>query len=479
MAEYLSPGTFVENVVNSGASIESVSASTGGFIGILPKGPVGKAVLVTSWTNFISKFALGLDTPFMANSDLVYALYGFFQNGGTRAYIIRVTGAGSAKATASIISGETTAVTFSAKDEGAWANAMKLRVSANANDDTRFDVKIYLGTDLVESFVSLSNSNADEKYFIDVLNNASGMISALAGSLAPTTTAVSFSGGSDNLEAITDTVYTDALQAFNLADDVNLLAIPGQTSEVVTKALAAYADSRETFAIFDAPKSSTVETVKTFRKLFSSEHGALYFPWLKVSDPISKTGKLRECPTSGHIMGVYARIINKRGVWKAPAGTEAVVMGAVDLMTTLTKSDCDVLNPLSINAIIAKPNYGIVVWGARSLSTDSTFRYVPQILLNLNIRKSIDTGTQWAVFEPNDHQLWARVVTTIQSYLDTLWRSGAFFGESAKEAYLVVCDEELNPEASRKQGKLITQVAYADKDTAEFIIFKVSHSMSS
>jgi phage tail sheath protein FI len=147
-------------------------------------------------------------------------------------------------------------------------------------------------------------------------------------------------------------------------------------------------------------------------------------------------------------------------------------------MTTLTKSDCDVLNPLSINAIIAKPNYGIVVWGARSLSTDSTFRYVPQILLNLNIRKSIDTGTQWAVFEPNDHQLWARVVTTIQSYLDTLWRSGAFFGESAKEAYLVVCDEELNPEASRKQGKLITQVAYADKDTAEFIIFKVSHSMS-
>lgn len=479
MPEYLSPSVYVENTNNSGVTTEVSSASTGGFIGILKRGEVNKPILVTSWTSFLNQFAYGINTPFDVNSDLVYSLYGFFQNGGTRAYLVRVVGTGAIKASAVIQDATpTTVCTFYAKDEGAWGNSLKVTISANADVPTNFDVKLYNGTELVESFINVSNTSTDENYFIDVITNTSKMISVASGTLFAKDN-VAFTGGDDDLDTITDATYTGALEYFNVVEDVRLLAIPGQTSATVTNALATYVDGRTgVFAIFDAPKTNTVADVKTFRKSITCDNGGLYYPWIRVADPLSKNNKLRDCPIAGHMMGIIARTINKRGVWKAPAGTEATVKGAVSLLTTVTREDQDTLNPLSINVVMSRPNYGIVVWGARSLSNNSDRKYVSDILLDNAIKIDSYNNTQWSVFEPNDKLLWTRIITTLEDYLEGIRAKGGLKGDTPEQAYYVQCDEELNTKEVIDQGIVIAEIGYAGKKPGEFIVLRVNHSMN-
>ena len=473
MADYLSPGVYAESVSNTNAPIEAVSSSTGGFVGITVRGKLKTPVLVTSWQNFLDNFAYGMETPFLANSDLAYSVYGFFQNGGTRCYIIRTASTKAAKAT-----GTQSEVTFTAKDEGTWGNKLKVAISANADNASNFDITVKYGDEVVESFKNVSNTSTEDNYFVDALNS-SKYITCATGTLSVTTSDISFSNGADGIEDIADADYTSALKLFDSVDDVNLICVPGQTSEAMTKEILDYAQNRgNVFAIVDGAKDADVESIKAFRKKLSCTCGALYYPWIKVSDPLSKTGKLRDCPTCGHVMGVYARTIQNRGVWKAPAGTECTVRGAVEVVKSLIKSDCDELNPMGINVIMPRSNYGIVVWGARSLNPDSSMRYVSDVLLNTYIKSSIETGTQWAVFEPNNSTLWTKVSTVIEAFLDELWRNGGLYGESADEAYFVKCDEELNPEDVRNAGKLITEVGYARNKPAEFVIIRIAHSVS-
>ena len=474
MMEYLSPGVYAESVSKANAPIEAVSASTGGFVGITVRGAVNVPTLVTSWQDFLNKFATGMETPFLTNSDLAYAVYGFFQNGGTKCYVIRTASASAAKATCS--AQNDTLVT--AKDEGAWANKLKISVKKNADTTTNFDIFVKLDGDVVEQFTNVSNNAGDENYFIDALGN-SKFITCLTGTLTETPEDLAFTGGADGIEDIKDADYEKSLKYFDSADDVNLICVPGQVSEAMTKTILAYAENRgNVFAIVDGAKSATVEDIVTFRKKISCKNGALYYPWIKVSDPLSKTGKLRDCPPCGHIMGVYARTVQNRGVWKAPAGTEAVIRGAIDVVSLLVKADCETLNPVGVNAIMPRANYGIVAWGARSLNADTSMKYVSDVLLNVNVKESIKNGTQWAVFEPNDKLLWNRVKTAVTSYLDGLWRAGGLVGDSADKAYFVKCDAELNTEESIAAGKLICEVGYAPTKPAEFVIFRIAHSIS-
>lgn len=474
MAEYLSPGVFIEDNPNPPV-LEAVSASTGGFVGIAQRGKVGVPTFITSWNAYITNFAQGMSSPFLTNSDLAYAVYGFFQNGGKRCYIMRVASA-SAK-TATLSDGDSLVIT--AKDEGAWGNKLKLTVTANADNTANKDMKVYLDTELVEVFTNLSETVGEENYWIDVIDSQSSYIKGVSGTLT-VKDSYTFSGGDDGISDIADTDYSGALSKFDVIDDLNLLCIPGQTSKVVNSALMTYCENRkDVFAILDAPEASTVTSVIALRKEMSCKNAALYYPWIKVSDPLSKTGKLRSCPTCGHVMGVYARIISERGVWKAPAGTEAILRGAIEVTTTLTNGDTEILNPAGIVSIIPKTNYGIVIWGARNLHPDSSMRYISDVLLDINIKKSIYQGTQSFVFEPNDSITWGKVTTTVQSFLDNLWREGALLGETSKEAYYVKCDEDLNTQAMRNAGKLLCEVGYANKKPAEFVIFRFSHDVAS
>ena len=473
MAEYLSPGVFIEDNPNPPVS-EAVSASTGGFIGIAQRGEVGKPIFINSWNAFINHFAFGMDSPFLANSDLAYSVYGFFQNGGKRCYVIRVASAKVATANYTKDS-----LVISAKDAGEWGNNVSIVVTANTDVATNFDLEVLLDSQRVEVFRNLTNDIGKENTWIDVIDAQSNYIKGVSGDLV-VLAKTSLTGGADGVDDIADTDFYKALDKFDMVDDVNLICIPGQTSEAMNTALMTYCENRtDVFAILDAPEASTVESVLALRKIMSCKNAALYFPWIKVSDPLSKTGKLRSCPTCGHIMGVYARIISERGVWKAPAGTEAILRGAIEITTLLTNADIDKLNPAGIVSLIPKPNYGIVAWGARCLHPDSSMKYISDVLLDIGIKKTVFNSTQQFVFEPNEPVTWVKIKTTIEAYLDGLWRDGALAGTRANEAYYVKCDEDLNSANVRNQGKLICEVGYASKKPAEFVVFRFSHNVAS
>jgi len=231
---------------------------------------------------------------------------------------------------------------------------------------------------------------------------------------------------------------------------------------------------KDRVAILDAPPGMSPQEVKAWRQEeagFDSKFGAMYYPWIEVPDP-SGNGNMVHIPPSGHIAGIYARNDTTRGVHKAPANE--VIRGAVGLECQITKSEQDSLNPIGVNCIRAFPGRGIRVWGARTVSSDAAWRYVPVRRLFNFVEKSIELGTQWVVFEPNDMDLWERVKRDITAFLTRVWRDGALFGATPSEAFYVKCDEELNTPEVRDVGQMICEIGLAPVKPAEFVIFRIS-----
>lgn len=474
MANYSRPDVYVEEISTGEKPIQAVSTSIGAFIGRTPRGEVGKAVEITSWTDYLNKFALGCKSPYLADSDLSYAIFGYFLNGGSVCKVVRVA---SASATASKVLLAVDGLEVKAKEVGEWSNGiLGVKVVSNSSN---FDVQVYANGELVETIENVSNTKG-ANYFVDVINETSKYIAidpTTDKTLSVTSDIKKLTGGDDNAESITNSDYTGAkgLLALDTELDVTLVAIPGLSAETeVAKALVDYCDGRgDCFAIIDC-KATDREGAKTFRQALGGNNGAVYFPYGKVNDPLGRTSSsLKACPPSGHIMGVYARTDANRGVYKAPAGEECVVRGFISLTASLTKTELAVLNPLGVNCIVAKPNKGIVVWGARTLSADPSKRYVSDIRYDLMIKSSVYEGTQWAIFEPNDDTLWEKVSTTLTSFLDTEWRSGALRGTTSEEAYYVKCDSELNTVDTINQGQLIAEIGYAKQKPSEFVIVKI------
>jgi phage tail sheath protein FI len=226
-------------------------------------------------------------------------------------------------------------------------------------------------------------------------------------------------------------------------------------------------------AILDAPPDMTPQEIKKWRMEtagFDTSYAAMYYPWVKVMDPA--TDQVIQIPPSGHVAGIWARNDNTRGVHKAPANE--VVLGAVGLSYQTTKGEQDTLNPNGVNCIRAFPGRGIRVWGARTLSSNPSWRYINVRRLFNYVEKSIEGGTQWVVFEPNDRKLWARVRRDVTAFLRLVWRDGALFGSSPSEAFYVKVDDELNPPESRDLGRLIIEIGLAPVKPAEFVIFRIS-----
>ncbi|MEM1393980.1 MAG: phage tail sheath C-terminal domain-containing protein [Cyanobacteria bacterium P01_H01_bin.150] len=204
-----------------------------------------------------------------------------------------------------------------------------------------------------------------------------------------------------------------------------------------------------------------------------SMFAALYYPWIKVANPRDRGNPIM-VPPSGHMMGVWGRIDETRGVYKAPANE--VPRGVVGLNYEVNFREQELLNPLGINCIRRFPNRGIRIWGARTLvEPDKTeWRYISVRRLISYIEKSLELGTQWAVFEPNDQFLWARVRRTVSNFLERIWREGALFGATPKQAFYVKCDAELNPPETMILGRLYIEVGICPVRPAEFIVFRIS-----
>jgi phage tail sheath protein FI len=280
-------------------------------------------------------------------------------------------------------------------------------------------------------------------------------------------------GLADQIENLTPNNYTTAIDALEVIDDVNMLCVPDMANQAVQAAMIAHCEKmQDRFAILDPVKGAGASNgIVTQRNNLGSLRGfgALYYPRIYISDPFGGGPLL--VPPSGHIAGVYARTDDTRGVHKAPANEQ--LRGALALETDLSLAQMGILNEQSVNVLRPVPGAGILVWGARTLAKNTQWRYVNIRRLLLFIEESIQEGTQFAVFEPNNLSLRAQVKRQVTDFLTRVWRAGGLFGATPEAAFRVRVDEELNPPDVRALGQLIIEVVVVPTSPAEFIVFRI------
>ena len=292
-------------------------------------------------------------------------------------------------------------------------------------------------------------------------------------------------GGNDDLATIADTTYSGGSAVdpeyrtgiFSLEniDEISIVAVPGRTEPGVQNALINHCTyMRYRFAVLDSEPKALMDKVQTQRQQYDTTYGALYYPWLVIRDPFGRPGEVLNIPPSGHVAGIYARTDVQRGVHKAPANE--VVLGILDLEKRLTKGEQDILNPKHINCLrdFRELNRGLRVWGARTLSSDPEWKYVNVRRLFLFIEKSIERGSQFAVFEPNSEPLWATINRSVSNFLTAVWKSGALEGVKPEEAFFVKVDRTTMTQNDIDNGRLIILVGIAPVKPAEFVIFRIS-----
>jgi phage tail sheath protein FI len=478
-----------------------------------PNDPQGLAPrLVTSWSQFESLYG-----SFSPGCVLPLSVYGYFANGGSVAYICRVPNTEPA--------GKPSRVELPASDRslGLPIAVESLVPDANltleiTNDDTgaddaapTFTMTVLEGGEPVESFPGLDLSDGSSgiasvvngtstRVKVDVLTKSkidlSGQLELIRPGVydlekaAPVPVPVTGRkfAGSESARA--------GINGLAVAEDVTMVVVPDLVTaatkqdgtvdlsmwKAVQTALISHCEQHgNRLAVLDAPPGMTPQQVKEWRSeiaMYDSAFAALYYPWIKVDNPIGANGN-REVviPPSGHVAGVWARTDESRGVWKAPAND--TIRGVVDIERDVTQNEQSLLNPIGINCIRPFGTRGIRIWGARTLSSDTDWQYINVRRLFNMVEASVLKGTEWAVFEPNDITLWEGVKRTLNAFLRGLWSAGALFGASVDEAFYVKCDAETNPPESIDAGLLVVEVGIAPVKPAEFVVFRISQKKQS
>lgn len=263
------------------------------------------------------------------------------------------------------------------------------------------------------------------------------------------------------------------IQAFLDNDMVSVIAVPGVTDPKVQLSMIAHCERKNRFAVLDIPREAKeVQDIFWHRENFDTSYAAFYHPWLTVFDSLDKKNIV--IPPSGSVMGIYARSDNARGVHKAPANE--VVRACVGLDVQFDKGEQDVLNPRGVNLIRMFPGQGIRVWGARTASSDGSWKYVNVRRLFIFIEESIKKNTEWVVFEENNEVLWSRVRRIIEVFLREVWRSGGLAGSSPEEAFYVNIGRDTMTQEEIDNGHLICIIGVAPVRPAEFIIFRITQN---
>lgn len=286
--------------------------------------------------------------------------------------------------------------------------------------------------------------------------------------------------GSDGTAAISETTFSNAFPLLDNVTDFSLLAVPGEGTPPMADLGMGYCANRPLQDVFyigevgstdDKPEEAAV-----FRNKLTTanSYGAVYFPWVKALDPTGVSKQPILLPPSGYIAGLYARIDALRGVWKAPAGTEASLNGLVGLASDLSDVQHGNLNPIGVNVIRRFAGAGVVSFGARTIASDPEWKYVPVRRTAILLRVSIYYGIQWAVFEPNDEPLWSELRLNIGAFMMTLFRQGAFQGSTPSQAFFVKCDSETTTQADIDLGIVNVLVGFAPLKPAEFVVVKIS-----
>lgn len=554
MAQYFSPGVYVEEYDNSPRSIEGIGTSVAGFIGLAEKGQtVGAPVRITSYRNFVKEFGGPLsEFAYGEYRYLAPSVEQFFANGGSSCYVARVIPADAKKA--SVKKG---ILSFEAANEGKWGNKIQIllntvtkrkmqlvgktgdayvaktvegfregdlvlagkeynRIKSIFDNTITFEVPfkkevvdtalipttvVYLvETDMsiryadeAENYSGLSFNIANPNYISYRLANSElvkltaapldkiqNPVEAILGE-GNTSGMFTLDGGQDgSIREVNAGTFIGVdngpgkrtgLASFEENNRVSLMAIPGITIPEVIVALVGQCENlKDRFAVIDMPKDLyKTKDLLQYREMIDSTYAAMYHPWIQVFDRSSNQPDF--VPPSGAVLGVYSRTDLNRGVHKAPANETVFCTG---LQVNYTKAEQDILNPAGVNLIRALPGQGIRVWGARTASSNSNFKYVNVRRLFIFVEESIKAATNWVVFEPNDATLWQRVQMTVGSFLDNLWRTGMLAGGSASEAYFVEIGPSTMSRDDIMNGRLVCNIGIAPSRPAEFVVFRVT-----
>jgi len=509
MPNYLSPGVYVEEIPAGSRPIEGVGTAVAAFVGLAERGPFNTPTLVSNWSQFTSTFG-----EFVAGTYLAHAVYGYFMNGGGNCYVVRIGQDGSADGDGNsprareappAPQAQLGRMKIVAMDPASRPGDITVEVADAGGEEPSedmFKLLIKQAGQVVEEFDRATQARGKQNV-ATMVNAASKLIRIEE---APASTAVAdrpATGSSASLTAppapgavpsprlSTDDYVGDVSErtgfgGLEAIDEVTMVSVPDlmsayqqgvvdlETVQAVHLGMITHCEQMgDRVAIIDPPPGLNAQQIKEWRKdkaRYDSKYAALYWPWIRVFDP--PTGRNMFVPPSGHVAGVWGRNDDTRGVHKAPANE--VIRGAVTLETQITKTEHGLLNPEGINCIRAFPGGGIRIYGARTLSSDPSWRYLNVRRLFNYLEESILNGTQWVVFEPNDDALWARIRRTISAFLVNEWRSGALFGLTPDEAFYVKCDRETNPAEGIDAGQVICEIGVAPVKPAEFVIFRLA-----
>ena len=492
MATYQRPGVYVQETLNPIQPIVGPSSnSVGAFFGVNDRGPV-VPTLIRSWSQYLNAF--GSWNTSQSNA-LPLAVYMFFANGGSQCYVTRVTQGTAATRTLSdrqVSPAATLKVT--AANPGAWGTNVNVTVSAGSAAD-RFNLIVYYnGTstgNIVAQWTDLSMTATDSRYAINVVNGDTSNTWVVLTDMASTATGANrnpalvtnqaLASGTEG-SAVAGSDIVTALSGLDTIRESLILNLPGYTDATTINGAISYATGatrlNDVFVVIDALDDTVANQLTMSESYTATSYAAVYYPQITIADPTvtvgSPSGATKTVGAGAAVVGLYCATDASRGVFKAPAGLQARLAGAVSVKP-LSNSDLDSLNSdaAPVNAIRYIPGSGIVVFGSRTLKPGYVDKYVPVRRTLIYLEKSLRDLTDFALFEPNDARLWARVNASIKTFLTSFWSQGGLSGTTAADAYFVKCDSENNPQSSIDNGYLNIQVGVALQRPTEFVVINI------
>ncbi len=491
------PGVYIEEIPSGVRPIAGVSTSDTAFVDYFARGPLNKPVRIGSFAEFARVYG-GFDT----NSQASYAIAQYFVNGGTVAWVVRVAGGSPVAAQVDFPNTANAVIRVKAANEGTWGQRVKVAIDLATDPTGRFNLTVReYAADPPDQVVrtevhrNLSMDAADARYVLNVVNSQSELVeverraAAGANTIPAAAAETALTGGNDGAVPTATTPLETGISALDqIAPAIfSILCLPGATSlsdtnyRSIVATATTYCVKHRAFLIVDIPASlTTAAAMSTWRNdstkmPATSPNSAIYFPRLIVPDPLAG-GLPRDIPACGTVAGIFARTDGARGVWKAPAGTDATIQGA-SLVTELNDDLNGTLNILGVNVLRSFPIFGSIVWGARTTDGSdakaSEWKYLPVRRTALYIEESLYQGLKWVVFEPNDFPLWAQIRLNVGAFMNGLFRQGAFAGVTPRDAYFVKCDKDTTTQADVDRGIVNILVGFAPLKPAEFVVLKI------
>lgn len=469
------PGVYVsENTLSSVVSNPSTSSAMGGFIGTALRGP-STPVLVQSWSDFTSKFG-----TFSDQATLPDALYQFFNNGGTNAYVARVLASDAVASEGTFDS----RLLFDSIYKGAWGNGITVDVTLNSDAETfTLAVREYIrGTNVVvERFRDLSMDSASPRYVESVINSTTIGSSYIQVSdldkddtVLGTGGSVSLSGGADGSNSISASDYSTILDGFDEIAYNFVFNCPGlaDVSAVLSK-IEGPNGRQDSILVVDTAENQTPDM--SGASLPTSGYAAVYYPWIYISDPspTATRGAIKKVPPGASVVGMIIRTDVSRGVYKAPAGVASTLTGVVANELRITNTQLDALAGMNVNVIRPVSGAGIAVMGARTRTFGTTDQYI-SVRRTINyVKKRAVEVSRFALFEPNLPTLWEQLRVANGAFLSELFNIGGLSGSSYAEAFYVKCDGDNNTAATISNGEVNIEIGIAPAFPSEFVVIKI------